>query len=658
MSYSDLPQVDIYARYSEKSARRMLDVLNMESGFVCRKEDPDMGADFAVELISDSSNAMNWKFTLQLKSIEKLDLVDNKNYISLPFLTSRLHYLTNHLPAMGIVVFYSVQEDRCFYDYADVIKHRLTSDRGSDEWENNEQVSIRIPYTQVLDASAAKDIHGVFTRRFEQATLMQQHQGKRYDLPVVNQDGDAGYDFRKPADIRRFILDYGVSLIDRYDFTMLFEMIAGIPQLELSANKDLIYVAAITYAESGHAMDSSYFCTKLLRANLSREERELIEFIQTKNQLELGYITQSEFAEKLEEFLAASTNETDKVPIEINIVYSQLIRARTFMADLPAIEQRTDGLAERIDALPLSPRRKGMLALWNARNYEILLIKFAIDYLAEYQMRGTTSQSDMQARAEKISSHLQQMELRLRERLAVLVGQATEANDNYLRAQVVTVEVEYFLQKNIQYISFDLQLPQVDQDFVDHLQLLLSWAMSAYELFSQVQMFKDALTSAHQVLELYELAKRSFQLELPVDPGHWYSIKNKLEDTLGLEYEPMIFATLVRPKPEEREAFDKANLPLYAKMTDEQIARLARIQCDNLQLPEAFARYIIDFFNAFRLFYQRCTNERFEIHIVDSGRPVKAIFSEPVEFRIEDHELKTFTAASADVDTLLKLIGY
>src|SRR6202035_3823717 len=135
MAFTDSPIIDQYARNSEKSERRVRDFINQETGFICRQEVPDKGCDFDVELILNGKECSSWKFPIQLKSVEKLQLVEDQPFIALSFETSRLDYLMRRIHAMGIIIFYSVEEDRCFYDFVDKIYTRLMEERESEDWK-------------------------------------------------------------------------------------------------------------------------------------------------------------------------------------------------------------------------------------------------------------------------------------------------------------------------------------------------------------------------------------------------------------------------------------------------------------------------------------------------------------------------------------------
>ena len=87
-----MPVVDRSAGNSEKSAQRLISLLNIQTGFILREVIPDYGCDFEAELVLDSQHASNQRFPIQLKSAEKLTLIGEGKYISYSFETSRLGY--------------------------------------------------------------------------------------------------------------------------------------------------------------------------------------------------------------------------------------------------------------------------------------------------------------------------------------------------------------------------------------------------------------------------------------------------------------------------------------------------------------------------------------------------------------------------------------
>jgi hypothetical protein len=82
MAFKDNPIIDQSARNSNNSERTLNNFLNLETGFICRPDVPDKGCDFDAELILSNKESSNWRFPIQLKSIEILTLIENEKYIS------------------------------------------------------------------------------------------------------------------------------------------------------------------------------------------------------------------------------------------------------------------------------------------------------------------------------------------------------------------------------------------------------------------------------------------------------------------------------------------------------------------------------------------------------------------------------------------------
>src|SRR5438067_2156211 len=127
MAFDDLPIVDTYSINEERSNIKLLELLNQTNNFICRKDVPDKGCDFDVELIGNG--ALNWRFPVQLKSVETLKLINDNEFISYRFETSRLGYLLRRPISGGLIILYSLEKDKCFYEYADKVYTRLTEER-------------------------------------------------------------------------------------------------------------------------------------------------------------------------------------------------------------------------------------------------------------------------------------------------------------------------------------------------------------------------------------------------------------------------------------------------------------------------------------------------------------------------------------------------
>src|SRR5215216_1881766 len=156
MAFDKLPQIDQSAVNSAESIRKLMDHMNEGSGFIMRLEVPDKGCDYDVELIKNQRDVSNWRFALQLKSIANPKFIKDGEFLSYSFETDRLGYLIRRLPAMGIVVLYDVDTERIYFDYVDEIYNRVRVEKGSEDWKQQDSVSIHIPVANEMTVQTIK----------------------------------------------------------------------------------------------------------------------------------------------------------------------------------------------------------------------------------------------------------------------------------------------------------------------------------------------------------------------------------------------------------------------------------------------------------------------------------------------------------------------
>jgi hypothetical protein len=116
MAFFEDQQVDDASKRSDESVTALMALFSQENGFICRPLVPDKGSDFLVELVTEGKNARNWHFAVQLKCVVALEHVDNGEWITYPFKTSRLGYLSRQVPNLGIIVVYDHAGKACYYD--------------------------------------------------------------------------------------------------------------------------------------------------------------------------------------------------------------------------------------------------------------------------------------------------------------------------------------------------------------------------------------------------------------------------------------------------------------------------------------------------------------------------------------------------------------
>jgi hypothetical protein len=651
MSFNGSPQIDPASKYSEKSGRRMNDILNQESGFICRAEIPDKGCDFNVELILEDSNSSSWTFPIQLKSIQKLNILTNEPLISLPFETSRLGYLMKRIPAMGLIVFYSVEEDKCFYDFADKIYDRLIEERGSVDWMENDMVNIHIPYKNILSSESAKEIHRVITLRYEQATKMQNTNGKKYGLPTVSFTDGSEFDFNNIEHIKRFLRENGTMMIDNYDLDIIFRMISQIPHFEIYADKDFSVIAAVSYSESGLYSESETFCKKLSKQVLKENELLLLNFVKLKNSLALGYIDDSKFLEEIQKLNNNSTNFQNKITLDINVIRYQLINQKPLSEIEPSILSNILSIFSDIDNHIPNQRINGLLKLWNCENLSYLLSNEFSGKMYRSQVSDALGAENSNKSWTEEVLPLMALELRLNRYIVEVNKIATKENDKFLKAHSLSLSIKNFINHQINIIQFSI--PKSESK-TENLELRVQFAAEAFKLFGELNLYKEAYNSLCDLIEIVELQELAYNSKSSQKKVDLYSVKSNMETHFELEARKIIFPDLIAQKLEESQRPKVNGMPILKDLTDNQLAFVAKSILNTLNLPEDRLKYILSELAAYRMFHQRCSDPNINIlHEKNNDSLSNNMYSQPVRFVLESKLSGIRTSPSSNMNELL-----
>lgn len=657
MSYFDSPIIDASSRNSDRSERRVRDFLNQDTGFILRAEVPDKGCDFDAELILDQRKASSWKFAIQLKTIEQLQLVHEGQYISFSFETSRLGYLMRRIPAMGIVILYSVEEHKCFYEYVDVIYNRLMEERESDDWKNNNKVSIHIPYINELSLETTRKIHFTFTHRYQQAVNMQNAFGHKYGLPLVNIDSEFKYDFHNPGHIIQFLHKYGLLLINNSDLTIICQMITQITNHEIYGNKDLLMIAAVAYAEMGLYVDSELYCKKLAKFSLQNSEKHMVLFVEFKNRLALGHMTSEQFLKELAQLSTEVDEEQNKINIEINTIRYRLAKLKAFEKIPTDLLPSIENLFVDINKLQTTFRIKALFTLWNLDNLSYLAGTMSSAAIGEMRIRASLGDAIPLPERAKAAMDIFQLETVFNNSLQEINRKAVEEDDKLLVAYSFCSDVRHFINQQINYYSFAVPV-MVQEDFEKRIERKITYAARAFAIFKDLGIYNEAYDNVCNALEIIEMAEGGYGLKSPVSKTELYSIKQQLEAQLDIALRPIVFLALIEKRKKEEAMTVETELSIFKDLNDEQIESMARTTLLSFHLPEERLANIINEMKAYRLFYQRCNNN--EIIVLQFRDPYdqQEPYGEPVLFVLRSLHTGVQTNPSADMDGLLRSWRY
>lgn len=651
MAFTDRPQVDRSSKNSNTSEIRFQEVFSQMNGFISRADVPDKGCDFDIELITDEKNASGWRFASQLKSIEKLKLVSDGAYISYAFETSRLGYLISRQPAMGIIVLYSIESNKLYFDYVDLVYERICNERENDGWKQNDQVNIRIPIQNELSGDAIAKLHQTFVVRFEQATKMQLAYGNKYNLPTIGLNKEFKYDFNNIEHVKKVLKDFGLAFLSKHDLTLVYNLITKIPNAEIYQSKELQIIAAIANSEAGSFADSQLFINRLLKkTDLTAEERQMIDFTKLKNDLVLGIIDQDQFMKKSEELKSNIGEGINSITLEINITFYKLLSIKALKSVGKKEVTSIQNVFDKLEALNYDESTKKILETWNTENLSLLVAHFRSKYYGELRIRESLGGEFTFAEKKVRVEFLAFLTSTFFSRLGKINKFANESDFKLLKAYVISVKIRHVLSNEID--QFKFKIKALDDQSKNLLENDIKLCIAAFNIFGELDHYKDAYNSLCDSLELLSFA-RFYGIESPIESNNLYAIKIQIEEAFGLEAKELIIAQMIENA--EQENLSGEEMKFTMRLDDEQIEALAKMTLESLRIPYERLINIIDEMKAYRLFYNRCTDDNVMVLQYDIiPRTPENAYQFPIRFVIRSKATGIETPPSADMDQLLK----
>lgn len=650
MAFTDLPRIDAASRQSERSERKLKDFFNNTTGFILRPDVPDYGCDFDAELIHEG--ATNWRVPIQLKSIAEPSFIEGGQFLSYSFPTSRLGYLIRRMPAGGLIAIYSGKDDKVYFELADIIFQALKKERESDEWMSNDKINIRIPANNLLTTNSTTEIHQTFLGRFQRAQQMQRSHGANYDLPQVNLDSNAPYDFNNLEDVKKAIRSFGLFLLTRHDQTMIYDMVSRIPNMEIYADKDLLIAAAIAYGEAGHYTEALVFIDRLNRSmKLSDTERHMVRFAELKAQLSLTRITTAEFIQSANELAKEIEEGPNQICIEINITFFELLKPDALVRSPREIFISIEEVFQKIEKLKIDEANKNLLEVWNAENLANLTSLQRFNILSEVQllemMRVELSIEERRRRAYSFY----QLERSLFERIDKLNKKAESTGNKLLKAHTLAFLSRFTLVREMDIVSFgtfpglhnkNIVLTRIDN------------AIEAYKNFTDTAYYDQAYNALSTAMELMLLA-RDFYNYTEATNNHFDQVENamkNLEVHLGRSRPKFQIPGLIeKVKSDEKQPF--------GEMNDDQLNFIAHSYHKSLNLPKEHLINVKIEFEGFRTFSKRCKDGKLELlpfrrlGVVDKDR-----YAYPPLFVLLNKQTEIQSLPDTNLDKLLTNWGY
>jgi len=654
MALQDTPQIDKPSINSDISQTRLLEQFSQQAGFISRTDVPDKGCDYDVELIVDGTNVSGWRFAVQLKSLEKLNLVSEQQFISYSFETSRLGYLLRRLPGMGLIVLYSVERDQLFYEYVENVIYRLEEERDSTSWKQNQSVNIRVPVVNTVNAQTTREIHKTFTNRFQEAARMQASHGKLYGLPTINIASDQKYDWNSLADIKKILIDFGLAYLVANDLQIVFQLISKVPNQQIYADLELLKIAAVAYSEVGSYADSNIFCQRLKKQpGLSQEDHRMIQFTMLKNNLALGVIERAEYINTAKR-LKTSEDGYNNIVLDINILFYELQDIGPFEDISKELEEEVRKIDERISTTLTDGTSKNLLKLWNAENYGYIAGIVRSNSLRDLRM--IESMGGGLSLQEKGTAIKKIMDAQLN--FLLLLDDLLKRNesDKWVVAFICLIHTRFNIVKEVDFLSFDVRVDRSKHQKI--LQDLIAKAQLAHHLFADLNSNKESYDALCYCFELIELSN-AYGYTSQYDLEELSKVKNAIELQMDFpKYEAVVPKLVIQLKKEKEGIGRVSAFSGLKNLNDDALHHIAVLRLKALNLNEDRLKNIEDEIKAFRLFSNRCTDDNIQVLIVKSTFDTEENqYMYPVKFVLQNTETGIVTQESSDMDQLLKTRG-
>jgi hypothetical protein len=319
MAFHSLPQVDEASRYDDRANSLLILHFSKECGFIARAQSKDMGCDYKVELI-EKNGATNWPFDIQLKTVVSPRFISGGQFLSFSIKTSRLGYLVRNAPIYGLLVVYDVSTGTFYFDLVDELYSRLMSERESEDWKANDEVSIHVPCSNKLNAETLNVLHDKFLRRFKNLAAMNRDHGSSYGLYALETSGPINIDdIQGLDDAVEELRANGAMQMMQLDMRRVYDLLEMLPRNKIIADKELLLIALLAYCEVGRIADSMYYIDRVSRRyELNESEHRMVSFISLKNELFLGAIDKAKFVE-IAQLLLPGAGLFEELSVRLNI---------------------------------------------------------------------------------------------------------------------------------------------------------------------------------------------------------------------------------------------------------------------------------------------------------------------------------------------------
>lgn len=593
MAFLDNPQVDESSKRSEESILAIKKFFSRKNGFISREEIPDYGVDLSCELILNGKEAAGKIFSIQVKSTITVKTIQkhDKHYIKYPgFETSRLGYILQRTPGMGLIILYEEENKNCYFDYIENIVSFITEDKGDEEWKQNGTTTIYLPVENIITLEKVNSIYQNMLNRFNNHDLLMKAHGKDYGLDFANSNPTndlTELDESNPTALSKWLETYGFYLINLQDFPWLSDLIDKLRYQDIKNSKTLSFLAYVAYIQTEKIAEATLYMhrCKFYFDQYSKQEQEIIQVSDLKLQVYLGNLALNETFSKIENLLTSSQNKS--VILSLKVWYSRLqvlimYQNRDFNEDY--FNQIQKVFSEIMDDNELEQELKFILTLQNTDSlfglYQHNLLQAILNEEIHEKMFGKISEN------EKVSIWRPVFRLfkLLTDFLKSAITYAEEKDLKKLKALVMIRFAEYHWGQLLGFMHYKKSKYNWDEKTELLMESLRKNAMDAARIFGEIGLSKDGYKAICIAYEIIIFTEKVYKHSLCYSKQRVREYLSGTEKNLEIE-EPYKSITQVHLEKLNKISQQPFNINIEG-ITDEDIEDHAKNILKSLKLPE------------------------------------------------------------------------
>jgi mRNA-degrading endonuclease YafQ of YafQ-DinJ toxin-antitoxin module len=653
MNSNNLPKVDLYAINSDESVRAVESFFCQRNSFIPRPEKPDYGVDLNIELIVDDY-ASSYIFPIQIKStvIVKEMKFDDVIYITLSFPVKTLIYLSQRLPAYGLIIIYDVTNQKCYYEYVEEVHSRINKERNYDEtWHKQENVQIRIPKSNILNQDSIKDIHRVFLERFQNHARLVQDHGAIYNIPILQKKDSA----LSPIE---FLRKYGFMLLELSNAAYIHNLIQSIPTRDFVSDSKLVLIAVIAYSNIGMCVDAEYYIGIARRydSQYQQNEKDLLRFAKLRIDYLLGRNRGKSYYASLKDLSESTENLENKLILKLNILSYKLLNDAEFSTDYKDLSKEAFDFFETLETASVEIQKRYSMMMSHVQNIILYESKISTISLGRLAIKERPLELNLNKERFEILQETERVFDKLR-RIIVKCLLFARSNEDHLLEATASFKLGMLTySREFTRLIFTFQNPSIEEELKLAYQLLLAAAYRFREL-SLLNDYRLSLAAAHELAEISRI-KYKLSLSTVEETESIIKVINSITNKMGLE-EEFDDTKIQNMWNKYQEILNTPEDQMISELSEDQIHKYGLEILKAIELPNDRLENIKRDLRASSVFHKVVGDSDTYILLNDNSarRNTSEYYKYPSEYIILNKKTQMQTLPNTDIEYLLKQLN-